>query len=440
MRFNSAGITALAFVPLILAASTSAVCAGTISTVTFDPTFFNYQAPAGFSPQGGMFELEPTYGAKPVYASWDTSSSATLSSLQSCLATSDTGGIGRFSVYLPTSATSPLGSYGYAVQAWGQNLIGTSSSSIVSASMPLGWYDVIDSQQDPTDGSMVYRVTYYTGSPADYIRPNNDPGTFSLGLSNVAAPAGNTVLYFNGANNTNPANPSTFPAIVYPGATAASGFDATLGANLVSGPGGAAYWATALSGSWSKGPWVNGVAPTYSDAQVVAINVSTTAALTVTLDVPAAAGTLLLGSGNPGVGYTLSGSSSNTLTFSNSANNATATISIGDGAHTINAPVILASNLVVTFEHFESLDAQLRRGQQHHGQRQRLFVDNERRQRHAAPQRCKFLHGQHDSQRGHADRERLARRPGDGRERRRPQRHGSSQQRHGHSQRATRSG
>ena len=188
-----------------------------------------------------MFELEPIYGSTPVYASWDTSSSAvtTLSNLQSCLATSDTGGIGRFSVYLPTSATSPLGSYAYAVQAWGQNLIGSSSSSIVSASMPLGWYDVIDSQPDPMDGSMVYRVTYYTGSPADYIRPNFDPGTFSLGLSNVAAPAGNGVLFFNDANNTNPANPSTFPAIVYPGATAASGFDATLAVNIVPEPGSA---------------------------------------------------------------------------------------------------------------------------------------------------------------------------------------------------------
>ena len=269
-----------------------------------------------------------------------------LSSLQSCLATSDTGGIGRFSVYLPTSATSPLGSYAYAVQAWGQNLIGTSSSSIVSASTPLGWTDMIDSQADPTDGSTVYRVTYYTGSPADYIRPNFDPGTFSLGLSNVAAPAGNAVLFFNDANNTNPANPSTFPAIVYPGATLASGFDATLGANMVAGPGGAAYLGRGRQRPWSTGPWANGVAPTYTDAQVVAINVSTTAALTVTLDVPAAAGTLLLASGNPGVGYTLTGS--NTLTFSNSANNAPATISVSDGAHTIDAPVVLASNLAVT--------------------------------------------------------------------------------------------
>ena len=334
MKLNRAGLTLAASVALILAASIlapNALCAGTISTVTFDPAFFNYQPPSGFSAQGGMFELEPIYGSTPVYQSWDVSSSAVtaLSSLQSCLATSDTGGIGRFSVYLPTSATSPLGSYAYAVQAWGQNLIGSSSSSIVSASMPLGWYDVIDSQPDPTDGSMVYRVTYYTGSPADYIRPNFDPGTFSLGLSNVAAPAGNAVLYFNDANNTNPANPSTFPAIVYPGATLASGFDATLGANMVAGPGGAAYWAAAVSGRWSTGPWANGVAPTYTDAQVVAINVSTTAALTVTLDVPATAGTLLLASGNPGVGYTLTGS--NTLTFSNSANNAPATISVSDG-------------------------------------------------------------------------------------------------------------
>ena len=68
--------------------------------------------------------------------------------------------------------------------------------------------------------------------------------------------------------------------------------------------------------------------------------------LTVTLDAPQTVGSLLLGSGNPGMGYTLSGSGSNTLTFSNSGNPATITVS--DGGHVINAPVVLADNLVVS--------------------------------------------------------------------------------------------
>ena len=77
---------------------------------------------------------------------------------------------------------------------------------------------------------------------------------------------------------------------------------------------------------------------------------------------------MLLGnSGSATTGYTLSGSGGNTLTFSNTSNNAPAQISVTDGTHVIDAPVVLASNLVVTSTSFESLDAQLRHGQQYHG-------------------------------------------------------------------------
>ena len=43
--------------------------------------------------------------------------------------------------------------------------------------------------------------------------------------------------------------------------------------------------------------------------------------MTATLDVPVTLGTLILGSGTPGVGYTLP-NNGNTLTFSNTSNNA----------------------------------------------------------------------------------------------------------------------
>jgi autotransporter-associated beta strand protein len=85
-----------------------------------------------------------------------------------------------------------------------------------------------------------------------------------------------------------------------------------------------------------------------ADGAIAVIIVSTSTALTVTLDEPVTLGTLLLGSGTPGVGYTLSGGGSNTLTFSNTSSNTAATISVTDGAHVIDAPVVLASNLVVT--------------------------------------------------------------------------------------------
>jgi len=103
-------------------------------------------------------------------------------------------------------------------------------------------------------------------------------------------------------------------------------------------------WASA-SGKWSDSTKWTGVVPN-ADGAVAVINASTAVAWTVTLDEPVTLGTLLLGSGTQGVGYTLSGT--NTLTFSNTSNNTAATISVTDGTHFIDAPVVLASNLVVT--------------------------------------------------------------------------------------------
>ena len=104
-------------------------------------------------------------------------------------------------------------------------------------------------------------------------------------------------------------------------------------------------WTSAVSGSWShSGDWTNGVPNSDGAAAVVAP--STTAALTITLDSPETIGTLTLGnSANTRVGYTLSGSGANTLTFSDSGSRAT--IKVIDGSHVINAPVVLADNLVV---------------------------------------------------------------------------------------------
>jgi autotransporter-associated beta strand protein len=76
-------------------------------------------------------------------------------------------------------------------------------------------------------------------------------------------------------------------------------------------------------------------------------NVPTTAAVTVTLNTPVTLGSLQFGnSGSPRTGYVLSGSGSNTLTFNNSGNGATITVT--DGTHAIDAPVVLAENLTVT--------------------------------------------------------------------------------------------
>ena len=106
-------------------------------------------------------------------------------------------------------------------------------------------------------------------------------------------------------------------------------------------------WTRAVPGSWSDASkWTNGVPN--ADGASAYIDVSTSAAVTIALNEPVALGMLVLGSRTPGGGYTLSGSGSNRLTFSNTSNSASAQISVIDGTHAINAPVVLNSNLVVT--------------------------------------------------------------------------------------------
>jgi autotransporter-associated beta strand protein len=109
----------------------------------------------------------------------------------------------------------------------------------------------------------------------------------------------------------------------------------------------AMVWAAAGGGNWSAaGNWQNLTAPN-GPATGAVINLATTAAVTITLDAPQTIGTLVLGnSASNTVGYTLYGSGSNTLTFDNSGSGATITVT--GGAHVIDAPTILADNLLVS--------------------------------------------------------------------------------------------
>ena len=104
-------------------------------------------------------------------------------------------------------------------------------------------------------------------------------------------------------------------------------------------------WTTAVKGTWSQpGNWTSGV-PNAVGAGTT-FNVSTTAAVTITLDMPVTIGSLQFGnSRSVGAGYTLSGTGANTLTLNNSGS--AAAITVTNGTHAINAPVILADNLTV---------------------------------------------------------------------------------------------
>ena len=109
---------------------------------------------------------------------------------------------------------------------------------------------------------------------------------------------------------------------------------------------GPATWAAAVSGNWSdSSKWI-GAVPNAAATPAV-INASTTAAQTITLDVPVTLGTLTLGnSGDTSLGYTISGSGTNGLTLNNSGSGAQITVT--DGTHEIDAPVLLSDNLTVT--------------------------------------------------------------------------------------------
>jgi autotransporter-associated beta strand protein len=82
--------------------------------------------------------------------------------------------------------------------------------------------------------------------------------------------------------------------------------------------------------------------------QTAVFNVATSGSLAITLDAPQTVGSLAFGnSASNTTGYILSSTSANTkLTLNN--NGGGATITVTDGQHAINAPVILADNLTVS--------------------------------------------------------------------------------------------
>jgi len=211
-----------------------------------------------------------------------------------------------------------------------------------------------------------------------YTNPNYSyGGNFSVWLdsnptsgNSLNAPVADSKYYFSPTQAspgfvlmTNNSDSTTFPAqntVVWKGlsgpnqvlwteglGSANYGFT---GFEIVNTPMSIPTWAAAVSGSWSNtGNWTGGPPlPPNADGATAIINAATFAPLTITLDGPQTIGTLQLdNTGDTTVGYTLSGSGRNILTFSNTSNNTRAQITVTDGTHVIDAPVVLASNLVV---------------------------------------------------------------------------------------------
>jgi autotransporter-associated beta strand protein len=111
-------------------------------------------------------------------------------------------------------------------------------------------------------------------------------------------------------------------------------------------PPGVSLWNSAVSGNWSDPTrWTGGVPDAVGAGAV--FSPSTGAALTITLDSPRTVGSLHFGnSGSSTAGCVLTGSRSNTLSLNNSGSGAP--ITVADGSHIFDAPLVLVDNLVVS--------------------------------------------------------------------------------------------
>jgi probable HAF family extracellular repeat protein/autotransporter-associated beta strand protein len=105
-------------------------------------------------------------------------------------------------------------------------------------------------------------------------------------------------------------------------------------------------WISTVNGNWGDMfKWSAGVPN--AQGGIATFSAATTSPVTVTLDMRVALGALELGnSASASVGYTLTGSSTNTLTLDNSVSDATITVT--GGAHAIDAPLVLAGNLDIS--------------------------------------------------------------------------------------------
>ena len=236
-------------------------------------------------------------------------------------------GTNAYSMTLNNTGTTEVGTFWYSWLPPCQNFMSVLPTNITS---PAGWTSSITNNGSMMDG---FGILWFATSP----------------LSNLAA--GSSLSGFS-FDSTLPANQLTTSDTPFyagtPVGTSVAYTDSpfsSLPDTFVVTP--VSEWASAVSGTWSStGNWTGGAVPNSAGAGAV-FSAATTAALSVTLDNPETVGTLQFGnSGSTSAGYTLSGSAADALTLDNSGNGASITVT--DGHHSVDAPTILADNLVVT--------------------------------------------------------------------------------------------
>jgi autotransporter-associated beta strand protein len=105
------------------------------------------------------------------------------------------------------------------------------------------------------------------------------------------------------------------------------------------------WTSTALSGSWSVGPWSNGP-PTGRGATAILNNARNGTAVGVTLDIPVTLGNLVLGNSDGSTaGFDIAAAGGNVLTLDNSGS--PSQITVQTGTQQISAPITLAGSLNV---------------------------------------------------------------------------------------------
>ena len=340
-----------------------------------------YGTSAGVSPippdtQDGIQLPDGSYNTNwtNVLANWYSVGSGNNTNLQDSTGAATTatvtctaGNYGQFGTNWGQGQYSPVPADSLLNGPWGANGNGNTTNLPYSEAIPnvitgipasYSTYEIIGYSNPPYGGDYSVWLDSNPGSSNAanaavagsqyYFSPDSGSGTgstaFVLMTNNTSSssfPAGNTVVWsgLSGASQT-------LWTVGVGGGAGNWGFTGFEIVNTT--PATPPTWAAAVSGNWSSsGNWTGGppVPPNSAGATAV-INVATSAALTITVDEPVVIGSLLLGnSGNADVGYTLSGGGSNTLTFNSGLNSQ---ISVTDGTHFINAPVILASNLIVT--------------------------------------------------------------------------------------------